>query len=346
MRAIILTSGIGFGTYIPSVILMQQLKSVGVDVEIAILEKLFFERKQEKLLENQREYCSDFKVAKVAMRIPTMKQNSNYDEAKINRLIEEWKKKNIEYFIVFSGNWKEILKKYERTQRIHLYCVHMDCIISPSWKGFDLPYEKETWMIGKEDAEPDTKLYVDKGIVSFNNREDQLLIHGGGWGLGLENINFDLEGISGYKIYKISSHRENKTNEIYKNLWTGEWNAYSNEYRKFPPLYYENKDINEQDEHYVYKLEKESKAIISKPGGGTLCEGYMANVPIILTEPLANHEKANGRKWEKLGFGINMSRWKESNFSEEFLKDCYFKLYRSNLKTKNILWKEIYNWLS
>ena len=49
---------------------------------------------------------------------------------------------------------------------------------------------------------------------------------------------------------------------------------------------------------------------------------------------------------EKLGFGINMSRWKESNFSEEFLQDCYFKLYRSNLKTKNILWKEIYNWLS
>lgn len=347
MGLCILTSGIGFGTYIPSVVLMQQLKEAGIDVSMEILEMLFLDEKKERLLENQRRYHNDFKAAKVAMRLPAMKQLDNFDDAHITELIRRWDIQKISYFIVFSGNWQHILEEYGRNHEIHIYCVHMDCVTAPSWQGFMLENERETWLIGQGDELPEEVLYPDEKINPLDKRGQKLLVHGGGWSLGLSNIREKLAEASGYEIRLIDCSMESKSQEdTIQYFGTGEWRVYEDTKRLFPPLYYEGRDINRIDEHYVYRLEKESLAVLTKAGGGTLCESLSGIVPVILTESVAWHEEMNKKKWIKHGFGLSFEGWKESGFSKELLEDCYQKLYIQAAQPKKVLFQEICRWVN
>ena len=344
MEFSILTSGIGFGTYIPAVVLAQQLKSTGAGVSVDILEKLFLDEKKDRLVENQKRYHDDFNAAKVAMRIPAMKQQGNYDEERIQKLLWQWDVKGTQFFIVFSGSWQDILAEYGRTPKTHIYCVHMDCVVSPSWKGFSLDHEGEAWLIGKGDGFPETVLYPEQQLP-LDKRGNRLLVHGGGWGLGLSTVRENLAEASGYGVYLVDSFAQDGDPEgVFTYFSTGEWHAYEETGRVFPPLYYEGKDINRADEHYIYKLEKEAVAVISKAGGGTLCESFSGCVPMILTESAARHEEMNKMKWIRQGFGISFEEWSQGGFSRKPLEECYQRLHTRIGQAQKVLFQEIRKW--
>ncbi len=350
-KIVILSSGIGFGVYIPSLLISNQLLEHGIIAKVELIEKYFKEEKQKKLHENQEAFHKNIQVAKVAMRLPMMQHGDNYDETKLGLLLHEWEQQGFNKFIVLSGSWQSVLKRYKEQylkSEILVYCIHMDCITAPSWKKFSLPIDCNRWLLGEENDVPKYSIMIDgKEPIPFEKREKQILVHGGGWGIGIDNNKVNMINHANYKINLITTINESvdmsQANQIY---YTDGWQAWDSEKMEFPPLYtgadYEN--VNIINEHYVYQLAKNSIGIVSKAGGGTLLDSFSGAIPIIFTTSIAKHEEKNAEKWIRLGFGITYEQWEKSNFSEDLLRECYFNLINNRENAIDII-NDITEWL-
>jgi UDP-N-acetylglucosamine:LPS N-acetylglucosamine transferase len=69
-----------------------------------------------------------------------------------------------------------------------------------------------------------------------------------------------------------------------------------------------------------------AKAVISKPGGGTLLDSLAAATPVVLLAPWGTPEASNGALWEALGFGIEFERWRETEFDDRVLEALHHNL--------------------
>jgi hypothetical protein len=79
-------------------------------------------------------------------------------------------------------------------------------------------------------------------------------------------------------------------------------------------------------EHGLYELIRRSKAIISKPGGGTLIDSLSSATPVVLLEPCGDAEAANGALWEYLGFGIPFAKWRATGYDGAVLARLHANL--------------------
>ncbi|MET8829232.1 hypothetical protein ABZX40_33285 [Streptomyces sp. NPDC004610] len=59
----------------------------------------------------------------------------------------------------------------------------------------------------------------------------------------------------------------------------------------------------------AFELTRRSRAVIGKPGAGTLIDSLNAATPVLFTEPLGNWERANRDVWCALGFGMEFADW-------------------------------------
>ena len=94
---------------------------------------------------------------------------------------------------------------------------------------------------------------------------------------------------------------------------------------------------SKEEYHSSFDIVRNVKAIISKPGGGTLIDSLAAATPIILLEPFGNHEKINADLWEKLGFGIRYETWKKSNFNIDILETMHKNLVEQRKNSANYI---------
>jgi hypothetical protein len=80
--------------------------------------------------------------------------------------------------------------------------------------------------------------------------------------------------------------------------------------------------------HYppAHTLVRHARAIVSKPGGGTLIDSLAAATPLILLEPYGEAEAQSGALWEALGFGIRYERWRDSGFDAGVLARLHHNL--------------------
>ncbi len=74
------------------------------------------------------------------------------------------------------------------------------------------------------------------------------------------------------------------------------WNKNQNNQHEYPPfgeiIDFNKKSFrNKEEYHEFYDLVKQSKAIISKPGGGTLIDSLASATPIILLDPYGYAEQ-------------------------------------------------------
>ncbi|WP_232055842.1 hypothetical protein [Paenibacillus alvei] len=81
----------------------------------------------------------------------------------------------------------------------------------------------------------------------------------------------------------------------------------------------------------LYEVIRNSLAIVSKPGGGTLIDSLSSATPLIYLEPFGEHERANAELWEQLGFGISYERWLEVDCSWEMLHELHLHLKSKTL---------------
>jgi UDP-N-acetylglucosamine:LPS N-acetylglucosamine transferase len=75
---------------------------------------------------------------------------------------------------------------------------------------------------------------------------------------------------------------------------------------------------------------RRSKAIVSKPGGGTLIDSLSSATPVILLEPYGNAEEKNGELWRHLGFGVPFATWQASGYDEATLARLHASLLRAH----------------
>ena len=92
---------------------------------------------------------------------------------------------------------------------------------------------------------------------------------------------------------------------------------------------------NRAEYHELFDLNRHSKAIISKPGGGTLIDSLASATPMILLEPYGYAEQGNADIWEYLGYGIAYDKWKELNYDREILEQLHQNILNRSQPTLN-----------
>lgn len=347
-KVAILCSGFGLGFYVPGMLINYGLKHREIDSEVLVFENYVIEDKRDKIALNKQNYHQNFSVALMAQRMPWDIRES-IDNDLVEQLLETWKSENRCNFIVMSGHWIYILDEYKKRNndiQINADILYIDSEPSPSWKALN-KYNPEYSQNYTEKFLFDAKKKVityyvpvsGQEVIPFDERQNRYMIHGGGWGMGtyqekipeLEGIGAELDIIA----YKIEEANEQKSGNRYFMMdptWTAWANSEKN-YCIFPPfaeikIGETPKFESKEEYHSSFDIVRNVKAMISKPGGGTLIDSLSAATPIILLEPFGKHEKINADLWEDLGLGIRYETWKQSGFNVDIFETMHENLIK------------------
>ena len=334
-KYIILTSAMGLGTYVPALQLRDYLIENGALCGVELYENYFADEMKASYLKNKDAYHKNMKVAIAGHKIAAKRLKSALSEECIDEILQKWNEEGIHKFIIISGSWIEIVKKYRKIVKkdLEAYIVHMDIGVAPSWKNFEdedhlfteiFPFDQDGihfilenhfQQISKdEQRERGTKLHV--------------FTHGGGWGMGnYQSVVNELVQEENISVIS-AAYNENETNDegdycIVDSNWQPWMTDPSGQYQ-YPKMKTKRKNeeaqnIQNQYSNGLYKIYRDCDAIISKPGGATLMDSLIVGVPIVFLEPIAEHERVNAEVWKSLGLGVSYEDWKNQGFSRELL---------------------------
>lgn len=341
----ILCSGMGLGVYVPSLLLEYQLRNRGIKTEVFIIENYFSEEKIKKLEENKNAFHKSFKVAVLGHRMSIGDISLSLEETKIKKLLNYFRENERKDFIVISGHWPFILERYINMvgkENINIETLRLDSDIAPSWKKFknENNFFNDVWIFDNERKDLPFRISVNVNLpIPYNKRENRFLIHGGGWGMGtykdkiseLNKKGLDLD-IVAYESDETEKNQEQNRYYLLDPEWRP-WNTNGSVKNQFPPMFTLN-DEGKKEKLYsegyqaIYDVCAKNKAIISKPGGGSLVDSLASATPIIFLEPIAKHEQTNAEFWEELGLGISYNKWKNEGYSLDILEKIHRNLLR------------------
>jgi hypothetical protein len=348
----ILCSGVAMGVYIPGLAARHQLDSYNIPSEVVVLESLFRDEKRNKLNDTKKVFHQNFRVAQKAHEM-AKDITPNLDPELLGALLRQWRLEGRRLFMVFSGFWMPILMKYRefvQPQEIYADLVHVDSTVSPSWKTYREDYLAHFDLIKLFDSEHNClgpRLFTPKEPgLGFSKREERLVIHGGGWGMGLfqsriPEINERGIGLNIVVYFKEADLQLDPGNRYFmvNPAWRA-WNKAQDGRVEFPP-FGELTDANEvvyanrAEYHELFYVIAQSKGIISKPGGSTLVDSLAAATPLVFLEALSEHEAKNAQLWINLGFGITYDEWKKSGFSFEILEKLHQNLLKGRVSNND-----------
>jgi hypothetical protein len=340
----VLTSGIGLGVYVPALLIQRQVRAHGAAIDVETLEGYYSPDCQRRQLAHKAAYHLNFRLAVMAHRMaPSIE--SCLDQTRIDELLHQWSAEQRTNFIVWSGFWLPILEKYRRLtdSGLQIDCCRIDASGSASYRAHeDLARgARNIWLWNWQEKKTIFEVPVDdQPPVGFSDRDERLVVHGGGWGIGTyQNACAELgdppRGTTAWDLDVVVHDRaeavRSRPGDRYY-MVDPDWRAWdrSGDGHTFPPL-------NEIDgaagtrtnnDHVLYQLIRRSKAIVSKPGGGTLIDSLSSATPLVLLEPCGDAEACNGALWEHLGFGIPLSKWRASGYSEMILSELHDNLLR------------------
>lgn len=331
----ILGSGIALGVYIPALRLRDLLKSKGYAVQVIILEQLFGSDVLKKLDINKKMFHNNFRIAEKAHQIAGDMSAYCVDELK-EKLFLTWKKEKIRKFIVFSGYWMPLIDDFSKVNKLELIvdCIHMDAVMSNSWKGQKelLGNANQIWPFDFDNNLVSSFIPYNNKISCASEGQGQLVLHGGGWGMGLLKDAYVQVSKKDYNIFRVAYNNDeyeqflNETDNVY--YMDACWKPWEN--LKYPPIY------KGRSESSLDEMLAENIAIISKPGGGTLMDSISLGKPIVFLSPLSDYEKKNAELWERLRFGISLEKWRETGYSMNILQEMKNNLLDYRLKLKGI----------
>lgn len=345
----ILCSGASLGAYIPGLIASNQLRKRGVNTEVVVLENILLQEKRDNVLKTKFAFHRNFSLALMGQKL-AKDISPSIDLELADNLLTTWETENRQKFLIFSGFWVPIAYQYlqrANIQGITMDLCHLDASISTSWKFYDTTHRAfhHIWFFNWDNKSLYYNFCVsDHEPVSYDRRCDRFLIHGGGWGLGtykskiseLEQQGFQLDVIV-YESRDINHRKKGNRYFMIDPNWKP-WEKDSQNQHQFPPFAQIQEDISkiqfQNNNVYpeVYKLIKHSRAIISKPGGGTLIDSLCAATPLVLLEPYGDYERANGLLWEKLGFAISYDKWANYGYSQTILKKLHDNIKAAKAK--------------
>jgi hypothetical protein len=340
----ILTSGIGLGTYIPALLVQRQIRSSGLTVDVETLESYYSLGCQHRHLAHKAAYHQDFRLAAMAQRLARSVETC-LDGARIDELLHRWRAEHRTHFIVWSGFWLPILERYRRLTNatLQIDCCRIDASVSASYRAHEDLARRATsiWLWSWQEKKTIFEIRVDdRDAVDFADRDQRLVIHGGGWGIGTyrnactELSNNPEQGVTTWEL-DIVVHDRAEAVPVRSGdrhfMVRPDWHAWkrSDDEHTFPPF----ADIDGLGQavangHGLYELIRRSKAIISKPGGGTLIDSLSSATPVVLLEPCGDAEASNAALWEYLGFGITFAKWRAAGYSDAVLARLHENIRR------------------
>lgn len=345
MKVGILCSGVALGVYIPALHIYRDLKKTEIPSKLYVLEDLLPDDKKSKINQNKIAFHRSFAVAKMGQRV-SGDIMTGIDRDKLTGIFNSWAADEINRFIVISGFWISILETYRSLFpqiQFTAECLHIDSDISASWKKADLTkeYYKNRWLTSNRDKGVIHDLHVsDLEPVPFEKRQNRILVHGGGWGMGtyrskiaqLKEAGFNLD-IVAYEPDEVPVNQGNDRYFMMDPDWSP-WKKGKNGDYQYPPLaqlipgkkaIFKNKEAH----HELFDVTREAFGVISKPGGSTLLESLAAATPLIMLEPFGEYESKNAELWAHLGFGIQYDHWEKEDFSLDTLKRIHHKMLDS-----------------
>ncbi len=346
----ILCSSNTLGVYVPAMVVDTQLKDKGCNTDVVILEKLYTNIRQEKIPGMKKAFHQNFAFALMGQKIK-LDLDSCLDHEKVETLIQTWINEDRKEFVVFSGYWIPIIENYltiNKNKDIRVTICHMDVTAAASWKNFN-PQDKrykEIWLFNIDNKKIISYINIaGNEPLSYQERENRIILHGGGWGIGTyknvleftKQIPFHIDVIA----YDDDDLKDINNSCTYYKL-DPDWKPYKNNTTKFPPL---GKVIPGSDISYknnkkysaVYPIIAKNKAIISKPGGATLIDSLSAATPIIFLDAFGKYEEKNAELWTYHGFGISFNEWKKNDFSPEILNKLHLNILTNRKQLTNLI---------
>lgn len=327
----IVSSIIGYGVYFPALMIYEQLKTLGYDVHIYIIERFFDENAMTEFERTKAAFKKDVRLVQIASRIP-VKYTKKLSTKKTKALFESWKTNQTTHFLCFSGLWLETLQTYKKQQpNCTIDCCRVDSKISSTWEKFDELNALITNDLSFFNAVENKINYVlnipEIQPLPYAERNNTVTIHGGGWDLGnfattteqftqnyhVNLIVNDLEGTSAIKNSSLFANKP-KWNPLYEN--------------GFPPFGRINSDktialkTNKKHPGILNVLAK-SNAIVSKPGGMTLMDSLITETPLIFLKSVGKNENSNQKLWETLQLGISLETWQKSDHQATLLNEMH-----------------------
>ena len=338
----ILTSGIGLGVYIPALLIQRQLARVGVVAEVEVLEAYYTADSLRHYITHREACRKNFAFAQLAHRM-TRGVQAALDEDRIGALLDAWTAQRRVNFIVWSGFWLPLLEDYRRRVpdlRLQRDLCRIDADVSASFK-VHREFEgdgTEIWLWRGSEASIVHQIPVaPQPPVPFADREDRLVVHGGGWGLGTYTATLPTLARAGYRLDVVVHDLPDRPGlgrddrcYIVDPAWEP-WQRDGAGRHVFPPVGVLADDgcvVYEQHEefHAFHRVIRGAKAVVSKPGGCTLIDSLASATPVILLEPYGYAEQCNAAVWEHLGFGVSYSSWEALGFDPAVLERSHAAL--------------------
>lgn len=268
------------------------------------------------------------------------------DIQKLQSLFEQWHTGGITNFIALSGFWLTLIGQYKKCYPdadCKVECLHIDTVTSASWKKAAVQAGNEYtdgWLYSFERKEVTAKItYTGQKLLPFGERQNRLLIHGGGWGMGTyqskipllrENrIPLDIIAYQANEIFDSDTDRFFMTDPNWSPMMKSirgdyEFPPFAEIVKGKAPVYRSNKKY-----HKVLELSSEVKGIVSKPGGATLLDSLNAATPIVFLEPFGEYEQCNAELWVQNGFGIYFKDFESLHFSSDVLEELHQNLLKA-----------------
>jgi hypothetical protein len=348
-KVTILCSGVALGVYIPALLLNYQLQQQQLQTDVVILEHLYLPENQDKLKQHKQVYHQNFSMALMGHKM-TRDIQVSLDDRLVEDLLRSWEVENRYNFIVWSGFWMPLIEKYRQQvapRIVNVDLCRIDADISATFKNYtDLnEHDREIWLWHWAEKKLVYELPVGNNPpIPYGERANRFVIHGGGWGIGTYNrkiaeltereISLD---IVAYEVAEGSQRNSNHRYFMVDPNWSP-WLQPKDRPPEFPPFGEVNKSPdfkNKPEYHELFDVIRHSKAIISKPGGGTLIDSLAAATPVILLEPYGYAEQSNADIWEYLGYGISYDRWQEMNYDLDILETLHQNILNRDRLTIN-----------
>ena len=332
----ILTSGIGLGVYIPALLIQRQIARLDICAEVELLERYFTADGQQRQLALQRACRQSFALAQMAHRM-TRDVGDALDGPRIDGLLQRWAGERRRHFMVWSGFWLPLLERYRALVRapLQIDCCRIDAEISASFRVHAglVPDATEVWLWSWAEKRTVFEIpVVDALPLAFHERDDRVVVHGGGWGLGTyRSRHAELARTPWARDVVVHDAADAVGARSFDRAFMIDptWRPWehSDSAPTFPP-FAEIGHSYHSESHALFELIRRSKAIVSKPGGGTLIDSLSSATPVVLLEPYGYAEASNGALWRHLGFGISYDDWRDSGFSAELLQRLHENLQR------------------
>jgi hypothetical protein len=362
----ILCSGVALGVYIPALLVNYQLRRHKLNTEVIVLENYYTSESKEKLEFHKKAYHNNFSIALMAHKM-TRDIQFSLDQELINSLLQNWEEENRRYFIIWSGFWMPIIEIYRNRvapQKLNIDLCRIDADISASFKIYKERHQddNEVWLWNWEQKKLIYEIPVtNQPSLPYGERVNRFVIHGGGWGIGtyqskvpeLEEKGILLD-IVAYNIADTVRKKDGNRYFMVDPEWSP-WKVNQNNQHEFPPFGEIGSNLiqtdfkNKEEYHELYDVIRQSRAIISKPGGGTLIDSLASATPVILLDPYGYAEQRNSDLWEYLGYGITYNKWQKMDYDTQIIEVLHRNLLtRANttLNYSQILAKKIQRLIS